>query len=520
MPLMPVWQGGAKDFSCRLSSPEIQHITQMNQSTSAFPTHTEPTDKKYADYVNPQWVRLLSVLGLNKIFNRSLGAELYADNGDVYLDFLSGYGVYNVGHHHPFVTQELIAELHSQRPSMLQSHVPTLAAELAEKLCKLAGGKMEKVYFGSSGSEGVESSIKFARAFTKRDWILYAEGGFHGLTCGALSLMSNLWWREGFGPLLRETEAIPFGDIEALRKALATEKFAAYIVEPIQGENGVKVPAREYLREAQRLCEKHGTLLVIDEVQTGIHRTGSFIASQYFGIEPDMVILAKALSGGQVPVGALLMRTDVCRSVYSSIDKAFVHASTFSENALAMRAGLATLQVVEREKLGERSTTMGEKLRNELKKRLARFEMVREIRGVGLFNAIEFQAPKSLGMKLLYAGFNKAHPGLFGQMLIKTLFEQEKILSQMAGNNFMVIKSLPPLVISEEQLLKYACAMERVCQLVVDEKTVFWTQGLKIAAKALTGPALIRPQGEFSRSAAKWSPGKKSRLQQLFVGET
>lgn len=456
----------------------------MSQTTSVTLDPALSTDQQYAEYINPQWVRLLSVLGLNKIFKRSLGAELFADNGDVYLDFLAGYGVYNVGHHHPFITQELIAELQSQRPSMLQSHVPTLAAQLAEKLCLLAGGKMEKVYFGSSGSEGVESAIKFSRAFTKRDWILYAEGGFHGLTCGALSLMSNQWWREGFGPLLRETQAVPFGDIEPLRKALATEKYAAYLVEPIQGESGVKVPTREYLQEAQRLCERHGTLLVIDEVQTGIHRTGPFIASHLFGITPDMVILAKALSGGQVPVGALLMRSDICRSVYSSIDKAFVHASTFSENALAMRAGLATLRVVEQENLGERSTVLGEKLRDELKKRLARFEMVKEIRGVGLFNAIEFQAPKSLGLKLLYGAFSKAHPGLFGQMMVKTLFAQEKILSQMAGNNFLAIKSLPPLVITEAHIIQYASALERVCDLVVNEKTAFWTQGLKIAAKA------------------------------------
>lgn len=453
----------------------------MNQS--ALANHHPSTDQQYAQYVNPQWVRLLSALGLNKVFNRSFGAELFADNGDIYLDFLSGYGVYNVGHHHPFVTQELIAELQSQRPSMLQSHVPTLAAQLAEKLCLLAGGKMEKVYFGSSGSEGVEAAIKFSRAFTKRDWILYAEGGFHGLTCGALSLMSNRFWREGFGPMLRETAAIPFGDIEALRKAIETEKYAAYLVEPIQGESGVKIPTREYLQEAQRLCEKYGTLLVIDEVQTGIYRTGPFIAAQHFGVSPDMVILAKALSGGQVPVGALLMRSDVCRSVYSSIDKAFVHASTFSENALAMRAGLATLEVSAKERLGERSISLGKLLREELTKRLSYFEVIKEIRGVGLFNAIEFQAPKSIGLKLLHHSFSKAHPGLFGQMVVKNLFEKEKILSQMAGNNFMAIKSLPPLVITEEQIAQYVSAFERVCQRVV--RPSFWTQGLAIAAKAL-----------------------------------
>jgi ornithine--oxo-acid transaminase len=473
-----------------ITAPELPRpalTSSRNLKITNPPDFSSSTDQTYAEYVNPQWVKLLSALGLNRVFNRSFGAELFADNGDVYLDFLSGYGVYNVGHHHPHITQELIAELQSQRPSMLQSHVPTLAAQLAARLCQLAGGKMEKVYFGSSGSEGVESAIKFARAFTKRDWILYAEGGFHGLTCGALSLMSNPWWREGFGPMLRETQAVPFGDVEALRKLLATEKYAAYLLEPIQGESGVVVPTREYLQEAQRLCEKHGTLLVIDEVQTGIHRTGPFIASHHFGITPDMVILAKALSGGQIPVGALLMRSDICRSVYSSIDKAFVHASTFSENALAMRAGLATLDVAEQEKLGERSIRLGELLRRELRKRLDRFEMVKEVRGLGLFNAIEFQPPRSLGLKLLYAGFRAAHPGLFGQMVVKALFEQEKVLSQMAGNNYLAIKSLPPLIISEPQLLRYASALENVCELVQSDKAAFWSQGLKIAAKAFAG---------------------------------
>jgi ornithine--oxo-acid transaminase len=481
---------------------------RTDQNHHQDPTLALSTDQLYAEYVNPQWVRLLSMLGLNRVFKRSSGAELFADNGDVYLDFLSGYGVYNVGHHHPFVTQELIAELHSQRPSMLQSHVPTLAAQLAERLCRLAGGKLEKVYFGSSGSEGVETAIKFARKFTKRDWILYAEGGFHGLTCGALSLMSNPWWREGFGPMLRETEAIPFGDLDALRRALAGEKHAAYLVEPIQGESGVKIPNREYLLEAQRLCEKHGTLLVIDEVQTGIYRTGPFIASHHFGITPDMVILAKALSGGQVPVGAVLMRSDICNSVYSSIDKAFVHASTFSENALAMRAGLATLQVADQEKLGRKSTTLGQKLREELTSRLSRFEMVKEVRGVGLFNAIEFQAPRSLGLKLLFAGFSKAHPGLFGQMVVKCLFEHERVLTQMAGNNYMVIKSLPPLVITEAQVSRFASAMERICDAMVNDKAAFWSQGLKIAAKA------------FSKDTAAKGAAGIARTNQPALGES
>ncbi len=443
-------------------------------------------DQQYSNFVNPQWVRLLEVLGLNRPFVRAQGGELFTADGEVYLDFLSGYGVYNVGHHHPYINQQLIEELQSQRPSMLQSHVPTLAAQLAERLCKKAGGRVNKVYFGSTGSEGVESAIKFSRAFTKRDWILYADGGFHGLTCGALSLMSNQWWREGFGNMLQETQAIPFGNIEALRLALATERYASFIVEPVQGESGVVVPTAEYLKEAQRLCDLHGTLLVIDEVQTGIHRTGRFLASQHFGITPDMVIIAKALSGGQVPVGALLMRDDICRSVYSSIDKAFVHASTFSENTLAMRAGLATLDVVENEDIENRCIKSGEFLRAELRKRLERFEVIEEIRGLGLMNGVVFKAPQSLALRTLFATFKKAHAGLFGQMVVRSLFHDQKVLSQMAGNNFMVIKVMPPLIASEAQLQRYAEAMEAVCDTIVNDKARFWTQGIKIASAAFS----------------------------------
>src|SRR5581483_5619580 len=167
---------------------------------------------------------------------------------------------------------------------------------------------------------------------------------------------------------------------DALRNKLANKTIAAFIVEPVQGEAGIRVPAPEYLAEAQALCRKFGTLFVVDEVQTGLYRTGRFLASHHFGIEPDMVVVAKALSGGLIPVGALLMSDAVCNSVYSSLKRAIVHTSTFSENVLAMRAGLATLDVLEREKLGERARRLGPELRRKLTDALAPFEMVRDVR--------------------------------------------------------------------------------------------------------------------------------------------
>src|ERR1700688_3566003 len=207
----------------------------------------------YADCVNPQWVSLLELLGMNVEYKRCVGTELFTSDGRRILDFLSGYCVHNTGHNHPYIVQALKDELDKSGPAMLQSHVPELAGELAKRLCQLAGGGLEKVYFGSSGSEGVEAAIKFARATTGRAGIVYANSGFHGLTNGALSLMSDAFWRDGVGPLLPDTQGVPFGDIDALESALAGKRHAAFVVEPIQAEGGILVPVRAYLQKAQEV---------------------------------------------------------------------------------------------------------------------------------------------------------------------------------------------------------------------------------------------------------------------------
>ncbi len=339
----------------------------------------ELASERYARRVNPEWVRLLDLLQMNVRYERCVGVELLTDDGKRILDFLSGYCVHNVGHNHPVVVSALQNALTRCGPAMIQTHVSDLAGELAEKLCERAGGRLSKAFFASSGSEGVEAAIKFARAHTRRAGILSAEHVFHGLTCGALSLMSDKFWSEGFGPLLPETAAVPFGGLEALERELKTKRFAAFIVEPVQSEAGVCVPAEDYLQVAESLCRRYGTLFVLDEVQTGMYRTGPFLAAHHFGVEPDMVILAKALSGGLVPCGAVLMSDAVCNSVYSSLPRAFVHTSTFSENSLAMRAALATLEVLEDEGLGQRSLEAGSYLQAHLTESLRDFEMVKEI---------------------------------------------------------------------------------------------------------------------------------------------
>jgi ornithine--oxo-acid transaminase len=326
--------------------------------------------------------------------------------------------------------------------------------------------------------------IKFARAHTRRPGILFAAGGFHGLTCGALSLMDNPFWTDGFGPLLPETKAVPFQDLGALERALASGRYAAFVLEPIQAEAGVVVPSATYLRDAQALCRRHGTLFVVDEVQTGLYRTGTFLAAEQFGLDPDMVVVAKALSGGLVPVGAVLMSDEVYASVYTSFKRAIVHTSTYSENGLAMRAALAALDVLEEENLGARAAEVGTRLRAELVRRLGRYSMVKDVRGLGLLSGIEFQAPRELRLKIPFAAFERIHPAMFGQVLVMRLFRDRGIYSQICGNHFLVLKASPALNVDAAAVAAYVDGLEAIVALMHGSPG-FWAEALGMARRVL-----------------------------------
>lgn len=438
----------------------------------------------YSSHVNPQWVRLLELLQMHVQYTRCEGVELHTASGETVLDFLSGYCVHNLGHNHPKVISALHDELDRCGPAMLQSHVPELAGVLAEKLCTLAGGRLSKVFFCSSGSEGVEAVIKFARAHTGRSGLLYCNGAFHGLTCGALSLMADSSWAQDFGPLLPGAECVPFNDLQELENRLATRQVAAFVVEPVQSEAGIRVPDPEYLQGAQALCHRYGSLFVLDEVQTGMYRTGPFLAAQHYQVDPDMVVLAKALSGGLIPCGAVLMTDAIYRSIYSSLSRALVHTSTFSENGLAMRAALATLQACEEENLGNRTETLGVVLRQKLSQALTGFEMVAQVRGLGMLNGIEFQSPRSLKLKVPYEAFQIIHPAMFGQMVVMRMFRQHRVLTQLCGNNFAVLKVAPPLIISEAQIDTFVGAVREAMEFIHSSGS-FWRDALRLAHRTL-----------------------------------
>jgi ornithine--oxo-acid transaminase len=458
-------------------------LPQAADSVETALDQRSPLDE-YRAHVNPQWVRLLDVLGMNVQYTRAQGAWLHTGDGRAILDFLSGYCVHNTGHNHPQIVAALQDELGQNGAAMAQSHASKQAGELAGRLCEQAGSHLGKVFFCSSGSEGVETVIKFARSFTGRTGLLYADGAFHGLTCGALSLMGDPFWRGDFGPMLTDTQAIPFNDVAALEAKLATRKFAALVLEPIQSEAGIRIPDAAYLQTAQALCRRYGTVFALDEVQTGFGRTGRFLAYHRYNVQPDMVVLAKALSGGLIPSAAVLMSDEIYRSVYDSLKHSIIHTSTYSENGLAMRAGLATLDVIQNEGLVERSERLGTYLRQRLYEKLSNYEMVKDVRGVGLLSGIEFAAPRQLSLRLGFETFRKIHPGMFGQTIVMRLFRDQNILTQMCGNNFMVLKVAPPLIVSEDVIDHFVDAIGKVVDLVHSSST-FWSEALGLAKRAI-----------------------------------
>jgi ornithine--oxo-acid transaminase len=411
----------------------------------------------HAQTINPQFVRLLRTIGFDRRWAKAEGAYLWDADGNRYLDMLGGFGMFNVGRNNPRVREALIEALELERPGSVQLGVDSLPALLAEELLRRAPASVERVLFTSSGAEAVEAALKLGRAATRRSRVLSAEHGFHGLTLGALSANASPEFTARFGPLLPGFERVPWNDLEALERELAREDVALFLVEPVQGK-GVNLPGEGYLERAQELCRRHSTLFCVDEVQTGFGRTGRLFALEHWGLEPDLITVAKSLSGGYVPVGALLMSSEVYDGVFDSLPNAVSHGSTFAPNDLAMVAGLATLRELDEQGLVERSARLGELLLERTRPLAGRSPVVREVRGLGLMWAIEFEEPD--GGSRTWRLLERIQPGLFSQLVVVPLFRDHHILSQVAGHGLNVIKGLPPLVVTEDDLEWFVSALE------------------------------------------------------------
>jgi ornithine--oxo-acid transaminase len=416
-----------------------------------------------SEHVNPANVRALKTIGFDRCYVRAEGPYLWDIKGEKYLDLLSGYGVFGLGRNHPEVRQVLIDFLNADYPSLVKLEAPLLSGLLAAELKKRMPNQLDMVFFTNSGAEGVETALKYARCATGKPTVIHCKKSFHGLTYGALSINGDDNFREGFEPFLPDCRAVPFNDLAALEAELKKGDVAAFVVEPVQGK-GVNLAAPGYLLESQRLCRKHGALFVADEVQSGMGRTGKFLAIEHDGpdVDPDIVILAKTLSGGYVPVGAVLCKKWIHEKVFSSMQRSVVHSSTFSQGSLAMAAGLAALDVLDRHHLMANAARMGDLIGNSLREMQKRFDFIKDIRWRGLMIGIEFGSPKSLGLKMAWTMCHTMDKSLFPQAAIIPLMDKHRIITQVAGHAIDVIKLLPPLVINEADAQWFLTAFEEV----------------------------------------------------------
>lgn len=454
--------------------------------------HRNQAFELHRQHVNPQFARVLRTIGFDKTYVKAQGAHLWDERGNKYLDMLGGYALLNMGRNHPAIKKTLIDFLNQDYPTWVQFETPLLSGLLAAELKKRVSNDLEYVFFTNSGTEGIEAAIKFARCATGRPGLVFTNKAFHGLSTGSLSINGDASFREGFEPLLPGCAPIPFDDLAALEEALSNRNVAAFIVEPIQGK-GVNIPSQGYLREAATLCRSSGTLLVVDEVQTGFGRTGKFLAIDHErdgagDVDPDIIVLSKALSGGYVPVGAVLTRKNVWEKVFSSMERAIVHSSTFHQGSLAMAAGLASLRALDDDDLIGNADRMGRMLMNGLIAMKPRYPLMKDVRGRGLMIGIEFGPPgmRSPGLRTAWSLIHTMDANLFPQAIVLPLMDDHRIITQVAGHHIDVIKLIPPLVIDESDVKWFLSAFEDVMKKLHQFPGPIWEVLKKLGKHALT----------------------------------
>ncbi|HUO76368.1 MAG TPA: aspartate aminotransferase family protein [Thermodesulfovibrionales bacterium] len=438
-----------------------------------------------SQYINPQMAKVLKTIGFDPVYVRGKGSHLWDDRGNDYLDMISGFGVFALGRSHPKVKEAIRQYLDLDSPNLVKMGTQLLAGLLAQKLVnEFAPPGLDTVFFCNSGAEAVDGALKFAHAFTGRKRFLYCDHGFHGLTLGTLAISGCKEFRADYEELLSGGTEMPFGDIAQLERELSRGDVAALVVEPVIG-HGVFIPPDDFLPRARELCTRYGTLLIADEVQTGFGRTGKLFACEHWNVVPDIMTLSKSLSGGYCPIGAILYPRKIYDKVFSSMDRCMVHSTTFSQNDLAAVCGLATLEVLREEHLVENSARMGTYLVEQLRVLAQKYELIREVRGLGLMIAVEFGQPSSLSLKTGWKMIHQINKDLFCQSILVPLIMDHHIIAQVSGHGRDIIKLIPPLVFNQNDADRFIEAFDQVLAAAHRFPGPIWEVGSRIAKAVL-----------------------------------
>lgn len=449
----------------------------------------------FSEHINPVLREFYQFNHIEHVFTHGSGCWLTDLDGGRYLDFVAGYGCLNTGHNHPRVNQALQDYLQQQHPTFVQYvSVPLQTSLLAQRLSELAPGNLQRVFFSNSGTEAIEAALKLAMAAMQRPRVLYCDNGYHGKTLGALSVTGRDKHRDPFKPLLSRCDSIPFGDLDALEAALSQGDVGAFILEPIQGEGGVILPPPGYLKQVRALCDAHDCLMILDEIQTGLGRTGKLFACEWEQVVPDIMVLSKSLSGGAVPIGATLSSAELWDRAYGSIDTFALHTSTFGGGNFASASALATLDVIADQDLAGNAARVGGQLKEALREAVGGYPFIREVRGVGLMIAIEFQYSFDGGVEAFVREFASRIPGnaagtyrmlsgkakrhieeaiseveknfeeMFVLRFVSKLSREHGVLTFVTANNNRVMRIQPPLVLNDAEARHFVEAFSAVCK--------------------------------------------------------
>ena len=456
-------------------------MRELYNIDQALSISREDVVENYKNHINPSMVKMLKLLNFDKNFVKADDVEVYDEQGKKYLDFLGGYGSLNVGHNR----QEIIEAVNkvNEKPNLLQASLGSIYSAAAYNLAKVAPGNLKISFFGNSGTEAVEGALKLARASTKKEKIIYCKDSFHGKSFGSLSITGREKYQKYFNPLLPGTEQVPFGDISALKEKLeSSSNIAAVILEPIQGEGGIIVPPDGYLKEVRELCDKHNVLMILDEIQSGLGRTGKMFATEHEDVVPDIMCLAKSLGGGIEPVGAYITKQEVWDKAYGSMDTALLHTSTFGGNARASAAVIATLNYIIDNNLSDEAAEKGEYLLNKLKEYEKKYDLIKAVRGKGLMIGIEFKQPDPGLLDRISGGLvSKFSSEYMGAMVAGALNNEHQIITAYTLNNPNVIRLEPPLTVSYEQIDYVVDAFK----VIFDNNSNLFNLSMKSASTAI-----------------------------------